>query len=220
MNRPQMFVSALLGTALFAGGAHAEPASDPLGAEAPVEAATPAAAEVTDPAPDVAKTPPPPIDDIPPYDPMLDDPENLSVVSTGELIGTFLKMILMLGIVLLVLYLTLNKGVGKLIQRSQQGKRVRVVERVTLEQRRALYVVNVDGRDLLLAASEGGVHVIDRLGEAEAERKPFRIQASGNASPAPVSRGFARHVDPAPDEPSEVSSTDATKTIAELQKEG
>lgn len=85
----------------------------------------------------------------------------------GELIATFVKTMLVLSGVLALVYLTLHKGLGKLVARAQVGKRLRVVERVGLDPRRALYLVEVDGKELLLGASEGGIARLLDLGQAE-----------------------------------------------------
>lgn len=78
-------------------------------------------------------------------------------MGAAELIGPLAKTMLMLCVVLAIVYLTLHKGLGKLVERQNAGKRVKVVERVTLDQKRALFLVELDGKQMLLAAGEGGV---------------------------------------------------------------
>lgn len=63
----------------------------------------------------------------------------------------------MLAVVLGLAYLVLHQGLGRLVQRTQGGKRMRVVERVSLEQRRSLYLVEVDGQELLIAGTDGAI---------------------------------------------------------------
>lgn len=79
------------------------------------------------------------------------------VEGTSGLIGTLLKTMLMLALVVGAAYLTLHKGVGKLLSRAQQGQRIQVVERVPLGERRSLYLVRVDGKEMLLGVGEGGI---------------------------------------------------------------
>lgn len=79
----------------------------------------------------------------------------------SDLISAFLKTMLMLALVVGLAYLTLQKGLGKLVAKAQQGQRVWVVERVSLGDRRSVVLVTVDGRELLLGVSEGGVRVLD-----------------------------------------------------------
>lgn len=84
-------------------------------------------------------------------------------IGLGELIGPLMKTMLMLGVVLVVVYLTLHKGLGKLVERQNLGKRVKVVERVALDPKRTLFVVEVDGQQMLLGAGEGGVVLLKDL---------------------------------------------------------
>lgn len=84
----------------------------------------------------------------------------------GDLVGTFARTMLMLLAVLALVYLTLHKGLGKLTERSQSGKRMRVVERVGLDARRGLYIVEVDGREMLIGTGEGGPVHLCALGPA------------------------------------------------------
>lgn len=112
-------------------------------------------------------------------------------------VSTFLKTMLMLGVVLGLAYLTLHKGVGKLVQRAQQGKRIKVVERVGLDPRRALYLIEVDGKEMLIASSEGG---ITRLGSVDEDDDD--AAGSAPADPAAFERALAeRRAAPAVSEP-------------------
>lgn len=90
----------------------------------------------------------------------------------GDLVGTFARTMLMLLAVLALVYLTLHKGLGKLTERSQIGKRMRVVERVGLDARRGLYIVEVDGRELLIGTGEQGPVRLSELGELEQSPAP------------------------------------------------
>lgn len=96
-------------------------------------------------------------------DPLSDDEMNRlppPALGAGELIGPLAKTMFMLCIVLGLVYLTLHKGLGKLLERQNLGKRVKVVERVNLDQRRALFLVEIDGKQMLIAAGEGGVTML------------------------------------------------------------
>jgi flagellar biogenesis protein FliO len=90
----------------------------------------------------------------------------------GDLVGTFARTMLMLLAVLALVYLTLHKGLGKLTERSQIGKRMRVVERVGLDARRGLYIVEVDGRELLIGTGEQGPVRISELGDLGQSQPP------------------------------------------------
>lgn len=101
-----------------------------------------------------ARPPPPPdIDTLP--------PPSIGLV---ELLGPLFKTMLMLAIVVGIAYLTLHKGLGKLLMRQNLGRRIKVVERVSLDPKRALFLVELDGRQMLLGAGEGGVVHLKDLG--------------------------------------------------------
>ena len=110
----------------------------------------------------------------------------------GELIGPLLKTLLMLGVVVAIAYLTLHKGLGKLVERQNAGKRVKVVERIALDPKRSLFLIEIDGKQMLLAGGEGGVvHIKDiekaagAAPEAPVTTQPFRfadvLKKSGKA---------------------------------------
>jgi flagellar biogenesis protein FliO len=115
----------------------------------------------------------------------VDDPTGVAG-ALDDLIWPFIKTMLMLCLVLGLVYLTLNKGLGKLMQRTQAGKRIKVVERVTLDQRRAIFLVEVDGEEILLAAGEGGVVRLDQDKPAPAAASGFDIGARDPSKPPPV----------------------------------
>jgi flagellar protein FliO/FliZ len=83
-------------------------------------------------------------------------------IGLGELLAPLFKTLLMLGVVLAIAYLTLHKGLGKLVARQNEGRRVKIVERVSLDPKRALYLVEIDGKQMLLGGSDTGVvHIKD-----------------------------------------------------------
>lgn len=177
VNRPGVLLALLFLAAL---SARADVPSPAEGAPPVVEAPAPVVAPSEAPA---AAAPPAP-------DPLLDEPLSdpaapMASEGMGDLLGSFARTMLMLCLVLGLVYLTLHKGVGKLVQRSQVGKRMRVVERVGLDPRRALYIVDVDGREMLIGTGEGGmVHLAD-LGEKPAD--------AAQSAPRPkVAKPFAK----------------------------
>lgn len=203
MTRPPQTPGALLATAAFvlvfvtASSTWAEPPKAELGAarvvaksDAPPgdevkreaiaanapkdEALTGAALEGEDvnekePALDVA--PPPPLDPV-------ERPPAFTTGDAGSFLWSFVKSMLMLGLVLALIYLVLHKGLGRLMQRTQMGKRMRVVERIALDQRRALYLIEVDGQEVLLAGSDAAMVAV------ELPRNKEREPPSSAASPA------------------------------------
>lgn len=178
MLKPRTLRGALLAAVLLCGPA----AADELAPDAPVAGAPAAgepvvgepvagAAELTDPAAtsDPAVAPPaaePPLE-VPPFG---DSPgfNASSAPGIGDFVWSFVRSMLMLGVVLALVYLVLHKGVGKLVSRTQTGRRMKVVDRIVLEQRRTLFIVDVDGEEMLLAATDGGVTRLDRPPTAQA----------------------------------------------------
>jgi flagellar biogenesis protein FliO len=75
----------------------------------------------------------------------------------------FAKTMLMLCLVLAIAYLALGKGLGKLMEKAQQGKRVRVIERVALDARHSLYLVDIDGQRVVLGGGNGTVNLLKEL---------------------------------------------------------
>lgn len=108
----------------------------------------------------------------------LDVPPAFNAEDAGGFLWSFLKSMLMLGVVLALIYLVLHKGLGRLVQRTQMGRRMRVVERIALDQRRALYLVEVDGHEVLLAAGDGAVVAVDLPGAKAKEPEPPATPAS------------------------------------------
>jgi flagellar biogenesis protein FliO len=110
--------------------------------------------------------------------PVPDEEPGLGPTSTGEMLLPFAKTMLMLGVVLVIVWLTLSKGMGKLVEKAQAGKRVKVIERIALDARRSLFLVDVDGKQILLAS--GDVVQI------------ASVDAKGASTSKPVPSGFVQ----------------------------
>jgi flagellar biogenesis protein FliO len=133
--------------------------------------------------------------DAPVADPMRPPPMELSdeklrelpppSIGAKELLGPLAKTMLMLCVVLGIVYLTLHKGLGKLLERQSLGKRMKVVERVALDTKRTLYLVDVDGKQMVLAAGEGGVVVIKHMEPDASAPSPRATFAEVLNKPAP-----------------------------------
>ena len=74
--------------------------------------------------------------------------------TTRDMMLSFLKTMVALCAVLAIVWLTLSKGMGKLVERAQAGKRVKVLERIALDARRSLYLVEVDGQQIVLGGGD------------------------------------------------------------------
>jgi len=113
-------------------------------------------------------------------------------MGTGELLASFAKTMLMLGVVLALAWLTLAKGMGKLVEKAQAGKRVKVIERIALDARRSLFLVEVDGKQFVV----GGGDLV-RLHDVGPETRPFTaVLTTASAQPAQTT--------PAPAKPSSI----------------
>jgi flagellar biogenesis protein FliO len=113
------------------------PVDDVAAALAARDAAAPRAARVPATMPDELKIP------------------DTSPVGLSDVMIPFAKTMFMLLVVVGLIYLTLHKGLGAMVAKAQMGKRMRLVERVTLDQRRALYLIEVDGKEMVLAGAAG-----------------------------------------------------------------
>ena len=70
------------------------------------------------------------------------------------------QMILTLGLVIALAYLVLNKGLGKWLMRTQASKIIKIRERIPLDNRRALYLVEVNQRTFVLGGGDGGISLV------------------------------------------------------------
>jgi flagellar protein FliO/FliZ len=127
--------------------------------KAPAPAATPAAPAVT-------ATPGSELPDPFETQPATEEPESLG--------WTLARTLLLLLAVLASIYLTLNVGLRKLmgLQGVGGGRQnlVSVVERVPLDQRRALFVLKAADEYLLVGSGEGGLQLLSKLDTQAVER--------------------------------------------------
>ena len=98
----------------------------------------------------VAEAPPP----RPAFDEAVINDAGAPLVTTTDVIITFLKAMAALCVVLALAWLTLGKGIPKLVEKAQAGKRVKVVERIALDARRSLFLVDIDGRLVVLGGGD------------------------------------------------------------------
>jgi flagellar biogenesis protein FliO len=105
-----------------------------------------------------------------------------------------------LALVVLLAWLTLNVGLRRLMGiRGPIGTQlVSVLERVPLDQKRSLYVVEAAGEVLLLGGGEGSLSLISKLDRAEVERLRAAQRAGGALTLSPVLQKLLGRKDPAP----------------------
>lgn len=118
-------------------------------------------------------------------------------------------MVLVLGLVLLLIYVTLNWGLRRLLKiHPAQQAAVKVHERVALDAKRAVFLVEAAGEFLLLGAGEREVAFLAKL-DAEQARAALARKAERPTLPSlsgkpfwerllvkPPARGEAKKDDP------------------------
>jgi flagellar protein FliO/FliZ len=74
------------------------------------------------------------------------------------------KTLVVLGIVVAIIYLTLNVGARRLLQLAPSSAGlVQVVERLPLDAKKSLFVVSVAGEYLLVGSTEAGLSLLSKL---------------------------------------------------------
>lgn len=137
--------------------------------------ATPAA-----PAPAATATAPAAREEAPPWQ----DRSELEQESMG---WALVRMMVVLGLVIALTYLTLNVGLRRLMGLAPGALRrasvVTVVERIPLDPKRVLFVVKAAGEYLLVGGSDGGMSLLSRLDTAEVQRIEREKAAPAATSP-------------------------------------
>ncbi len=133
-------------------------------------------------------------------DPISEDPTDPSVGLSGgapfdeepeSLAGTLLRTLLVLGMVLGLVYVSLNYGLRKLmgVRATPLGGGARglvtVVERIPVDPRRSLFVVRAAGEYLLVGGAEGGMNLISKLNPEEVQKLLAEQQKPQSASASP-----------------------------------
>ena len=82
-----------------------------------------------------------------------------------DLIWALLQVMTMLAAVVALAYLILNKVLGRWLAKQQVSATMRLKERLVLEPKRSVYIVEIQGKDFVLAGSENGVSLVCKLHE-------------------------------------------------------
>ena len=107
------------------------------------------------------------------------------------------ETILALGLVCGLAYLVFHFALPRLDTIRSSNSMVRVVDRVGLDARKSLYVIEVAGRWLLIAASEAGVHLVSELDAKTAEEAAEeleRLRSAPSPSLTAVRSAFAERL--------------------------
>ena len=120
---------------------------------------------------------------------------------------TLLRTVLVLGIVILSIYITLNFGLRRLLGIASVPRGpgvVQVVERIPLDQKRAMFVIRAAGEYLLIGGGDGALQLIAKLDPAEVEKLQNQQPPSLTLSPL-VAKLLKRREVPAPPAPGDNS---------------
>ena len=85
--------------------------------------------------------------------------------SSADMLLTLLKLSGAVFGILGLAYLVLNKGVGKLMGRPTHQGNLKVLDKCMLDQRNSLYIIEVGGKQLLIASGQSGSNLISNLEE-------------------------------------------------------
>jgi flagellar protein FliO/FliZ len=111
-------------------------------------------------------------------------------MATGSLVGALFKMLLVLALVLALVYVTLNWGLRKLMRISPTRQAVvKVHERIPLDAKKIVYLVEAADEYLLLGAGEREVSLLTRL-DTERTRALLAKKAERAASALPAGKPF------------------------------
>jgi flagellar biogenesis protein FliO len=86
--------------------------------------------------------------------------------------ASLLQTLLALAAVCLLAYAAVRFGLGRVYRASASGRRMRIVERLPIDGRRALLLVEIDGRTYLVGAGEGAAPAL--LTEVPSDAPSFR----------------------------------------------
>lgn len=136
------------------------------------------------------------------------EPPDVTPVEDLNLGWTLLRTFIVLGIVILAIYITLNFGLRRLmgISAMPRGQAVvQVVERIPLDQKRAMFVVKAAGEYLLIGGGDGALQLISKLDPTEVEKLQQQRPPSITLSPFLQKLLKRREVVPAPPAPGDPS---------------
>jgi flagellar biogenesis protein FliO len=97
------------------------------------------------------------------------------------------RTVVVLGIVVALIYLSLNYGLRKMMGARALGvgggRVVNVIERAALDQKHALYVVKVSDEYLLLGGGEGSLNLVAKLDKETVEK--LKAEKAGGQAISP-----------------------------------
>ena len=79
---------------------------------------------------------------------------------------SFGKIIIFIPFIVLLIYLSLKYGGGKL-QSMQSGKYIKIYERVTLSKENSILIVKIGDKGYVLASSQGKIEILNEVSEED-----------------------------------------------------
>ncbi len=83
----------------------------------------------------------------------------------GDTLLSFLRIMGVLAAVLGLAYLILQKGLAKFLVKKSQGRLIQIRERMPLDSKRTLYVVDVSNRSFLIGGSDQNLSLLAELSQ-------------------------------------------------------
>ncbi len=81
-------------------------------------------------------------------------------METEQLGWVFVKTMLMLGIVLGLIYVLFHYGLGRLLKSQKTGQQIVVKERIAIDAKHAVCMLEVNGEELLVGVSDGQIALL------------------------------------------------------------
>jgi len=95
-----------------------------------------------------------------------------------------LQTLLALGAVCVLGYVVLRWGAKRLYGVGRPGQRMRLIERMPLDPRRSLYLIEVAGRQLLVGSTEQGVTLLTEVSPDGPELVEMKVSVSAEEDDA------------------------------------
>ena len=89
---------------------------------------------------------------------------------TPSLVGQLIKTMFALAVVIAIIWVVFKYGAARLLPGAmgpRDGRIVRIIERVLVDQKNSLLVIDVGAERMLLGVTEGGINVLQKLGASQ-----------------------------------------------------
>ncbi|MEZ0312174.1 MAG: FliO/MopB family protein [Myxococcota bacterium] len=89
---------------------------------------------------------------------------------TPSLVGQLVKTMFALSIVIAIIWVVFKFGAARLLPGAmgpRDGRIVRIIERILVDQKNSLLVIDVGPDRMLLGVTEGGINVLQKLGASQ-----------------------------------------------------